>query len=194
MSRRNAESDTADGRDNIGLTVGFNLPIYRGKLEAGVREAEARAVADAKRYENLRDETYQEVKEAFAEARTRREILDLFRGTYLPRSRQALEVAATDYRVGKLDFLSLITAWRELLQVEVQIARVEADLGRALATLATLERSVGTQLSSDPSAVRGLENGAPPPPTGPGPFAPPDDSEGLKDKRGDGEPASAGER
>jgi len=167
MSRQNAMSAMADGRDNIGLVVGFNLPVYRGKLEAGVREAEAKAVADSKRYENLRDQTYEEVKQAFADARARREILDLFRKTYLPRSRQALEVASADYRAGNLDFLSLITAWRELLQVEVQIARLESDLGKALATL---ERSVGTQLAADPAVVDPAS--ITPPPAGPGPFAP----------------------
>lgn len=172
MSRQNAMSDMADGRDNVGLTVGFNLPIYRAKLEAGVREAEAKAVADSKRYENLRDETYQEVKEAFTEAKTRREILDLFQKTYLPRSRQALEAASTDYRAGSLDFLSLVTAWRELLQVEVQIARLESELGKALATL---ERSVGTQLTAVPSLVEPPPpnpTAIVPPPAGPGPFAP----------------------
>jgi outer membrane protein TolC len=172
MTRRDAMSDRADGKDNYGLTVGFNLPVYRGKLDAGVREAQARAVADARRFEDLRDATYQEVKDAFADATTRREILGLFRDTYLPRSKQALESAATDYRAGKLDFLTLITAWREVLDVEVQIARLEADLGRALAML---ERSVGTQLAdSDPAALRSLEETAPPPAppaAEPGPFS-----------------------
>jgi outer membrane protein TolC len=158
----------------VGLVVGFNLPIYRGKLDAAVREAEARVVADARRYEDLRDQTYEEVRAAYAEARGRLEVLDLFRSAYLPRSRQALEVAAADYRTGDLDFLSLNTAWRELLQVEVQIARSEAELNRALADL---ERAVGTQIAGDP-AVPLAPIGAdepPPPPGEPGPFeeAPP---------------------
>lgn len=174
MTRENAESDVADGRDNFGLVVGFNLPIYRGKLDAGVREAEARAVADAKRYEDLRDETLEEVKASFADAQARREVLGLFRDTYLGRSRQALEVAAVDYRTGDLDFLTLITAWRELLQVELQIVRVEADLGRAMATL---ERAVGTRLAEEPHASATLLEEAtepPPPAAGPGPFTPPE--------------------
>jgi outer membrane protein TolC len=173
MTRKDAMSDRADGRDNYGLVVGFNLPVYRGKLDAGVREAQARALSDSKRFEDLRDETYQEVKDAFTDATTRREILELFRDTYLPRSKQALESAAADYRAGKLDFLSLITAWRELLDVEVQIARLEADLGRALAML---ERSVGTHLvDSDPSSLRALDTSSPPPTPASGesgPFSP----------------------
>lgn len=173
MSRDNAASPAADGRDNVGLTVGFNLPVYRGKLDAAVREAEARAIADTRRLEDLRDETLEQVKSSYAEAEGRREVLDLFRGAYLPRSRQALEVATSDYVSGRLDFLSLITAWREVLQVELQIARYEAELGRALADL---ERAVGTQLASGPP-VAIPEDGTdePPPPIDEeGPFAQPD--------------------
>ena len=144
-------SPMADGRDNVGLIVGFNLPIYRRKLAAGVCEAQARAVADARRYDDLRDETYEEVKEFFVEARARRELVTLFRDVYLPRSEQALELAATDYQSGDQDFLTLVTAWRELLQVRLQVARLESELGRALAAL---ERVVGVQLNAHPPAPR----------------------------------------
>jgi outer membrane protein TolC len=172
MSREDNPSPMADGRDNIGLIVGFNLPIYRDKLHAGVREAEARAVANSRRYDSLRDETYEEVKALLAEAKARRDVIDLFRSGYLPRSRQALEVAASDYRAGNQDFITLITAWRELLQVELQIARFESELGQALAQL---ERVVGCQLNEhppDPAAAPTAADQPPPPPEGAGsPFA-----------------------
>ena len=45
------------------LFVGFNLPVYHSKLAAGVAEAQARAVADAKLYDAERDSTYREVKD-----------------------------------------------------------------------------------------------------------------------------------
>jgi outer membrane protein TolC len=172
MTREDNPSPMADGRDNIGLTIGFNLPVYRGKLQAGVREAEARAVANSRLYDDLRDETYEEVKSLLAEAKSRRDIIDLFRSGYLPRSRQALEIAASDYKAGNLDFLTLVTAWRELLQVELQIARFESELGRALAQL---ERVVGCQLNENPpapaSATTVPDSTPPPPPAdAPGPF------------------------
>ncbi len=181
MSRDNAMSPTADGKDNVGLFVGFNLPVYRGKLAAGVREAESRAIADAKLYEAERDRTYREVKDLLVQAKAQQDILGLFRTSILPRSEQALEVAASDYRTGNIDWLTLITAWREVLQIRLQIAQVEAELGKALASL---ERSVGTQLNQHPPA--GAEGhpapaAPPPPPAGPGPFqgpeAPPNDAE-----------------
>lgn len=181
MSRANAVSPIADGRDMVAFNIGFNLPIYRAKLAAGVREAEARAVANMKRYEYLRDQTLEEVKSLMAEAEARREVADLFRSGYLPRGRQALEVAANDYRTGNRDFVSLITAWRELLQIELQLARFETELGQALARL---ERVVGVQLNEHPPTpdaftmpIQPAPDQTPPPPLDdePGPFEPIDE-------------------
>jgi cobalt-zinc-cadmium efflux system outer membrane protein len=178
MTRENNPSPMADGRDNVGFVVGFNLPVYKKKLAAGVCEAEARAVADSRRYDDLRDETYEEVKELFLEAKARREVLELFRTQYVTRAEDALKLAANDYRVSKQDFVTLITALRELLTVRLQVARLESELGRALASL---ERIVGVQLNEHPPAPitaptetpAGQSPSPPPPPANTaGPFGP----------------------
>ncbi len=180
MTKRNAASPAADGRDNAGLFVGFNMPIYHKKLDAGVQEAQARTRADSQLFESERDKTYREIKDLMIQAKAQREILELLRARILPRSRQALEIAANDYRTGNVDYLTLISAWREVLQVELQIAQVESELGKALASL---ERAVGIELTAQ------AETPLPPPeaeirPSGrdasranilsnrPGPFAP----------------------
>ena len=52
MEKTNAETPrTASGQPNVGLFVGFNLPIYHKKLAAGVQEAQARAAADGQLFE-----------------------------------------------------------------------------------------------------------------------------------------------
>ena len=158
MTRENSPSPMADGRDNIGFVVGFNLPIYQKKLAAGVCEAEARAVADSRRYDDLRDETYEEVKELYLEAKARREVLELFRTGYLPRAEDVLKLAANDYRVGNQDFVTLLGALKELLTVRLQVARLESELGRALASL---ERVVGVQLNEHPPAPLAAPTDAP---------------------------------
>jgi hypothetical protein len=64
-----------------------------------------------------------------------------------------------------------VTTWRELLQVRLQIARLESELGRAVAAL---ERVVGVQLNAEPPAAAPATTpggGLPPPPAdGGGPF------------------------
>jgi outer membrane protein, heavy metal efflux system len=179
MEKTNAVTPrTASGFPNVGLFVGFNLPVYRQKLAAGVCEAEARAVADAKLYDAERDATYREVKDLLTQARTQRDIIELFRVSILPKSEQALKLATTDYQAGNVDYVTLITAWREVLQIQLQIAQVEAELGKALASL---ERAVGVQLNEHPPQPRGPTGPAtapissPPPPASeaPGPFRSP---------------------
>ena len=176
VSLANSVARNANGHDNIGLFVGFNLPIYRSKLDAAVREAEFRAVADARRYDDLRDQTYEEVKDLFVQAQALRETIDLFRGSILPKSEQALDVARNDYTTGEQDFVSLLTVWQQVLRVELQLARFESDLGK---TLASLERVVGCGLNANPpgsSPPLDAEGDAPPPPpeADTGPFASPD--------------------
>ena len=174
LSLENSVGLRATGNDNIGLFLSFNLPIYREKLDAAVREAEYRAVADSRRYEDLRDQTYEEVKELMVRARSLREIIDLFRASILPKSEQALEVARNDYTTGAQDFVSLITVWQQVLRIELQVARLETDLGKALASL---ERVVGCQLNAHPPAESpghdSVPDTDPPPPSdpdGPSPF------------------------
>jgi outer membrane protein TolC len=151
MEKTNAQTPrTAGGFPNVGLFVGFNLPVYHSKLAAGVAEAEARAVADAKLYDAERDSTYREVKDLMTQARAQRDIIELFRASILPKSEQALSAAASDYRLGNVDYVTLITAWREVLQIQLQVAQVEAELGKALASL---ERAVGVQLNEHPPAA-----------------------------------------
>lgn len=168
MEKTNAVTPrTASGMPNVGLFVGFNLPVYRKRVAAGVGEAQTRAAADSALYEAERDQAHREVKNAFSQVRTQRNILDLLRTSNLPRSRQILDAATSDYRTGAIDYLSLLGAWREVLQVELQVAQVETELAKALATL---EGAVGIELNNHPIDPAAHAPAGPPPPEGRGPF------------------------
>jgi outer membrane protein, heavy metal efflux system len=150
MTRQNAQSPTANGADNVGLAVSFNLPVYRGKIAAGVCEAESRAVADSRRYDAERDRTYRQVKELLVQAKAQRELIELLQTVILPKSTQALELTVNAYKLGELDYVTLNTARLELLQIQLQLARLEAEQGKAVASL---ERVVGVELSANPPAA-----------------------------------------
>ncbi len=176
MEKTNAATPrTASGFPNVGLFVAFNLPVYRDKYRAGVCEAKERAIADAKLYEAQRDETQSEIADLMTQARVQQNVLGLLRDQILPRTRQTLENAGGDYGKGNVDFAALISALREVLQVQLQIAQVEAELGKALAAL---ERAVGCQINDHPPApeaatTAGPATSPPPPPPPPpagGPF------------------------
>ena len=81
--------------------------------------------------------------------RIRQNIINLLRKNNLPAAEQVLKLTSGEYRasVAGVDLLSLISAWRDLLQVELQIAQIESELGK---TLASLERAVGAQFNEHP--------------------------------------------
>jgi outer membrane protein, heavy metal efflux system len=168
MEKTNAVTPrTASGSPNVGLFVGFNLPVNRAKYRASVGEAQERTLADAKLYEAQRDETYSEIHDFMVQARVQQNVLTLLRDSILPRAEQALELSGKDYSAGNVDLPTVLSAQRETLQVQVQIAQIEAELGKALASL---ERAVGCQLNEHPPAASTAP--VPPPPSTNGPFRP----------------------
>ena len=83
----------ANGRDAFLAGATMNIPIYRKRLDAGVREAEARSVAAAREYDSLRDQTHEEVKDVFAQLRSQRDLLYLFREDIIPKADQTFRVS-----------------------------------------------------------------------------------------------------
>jgi outer membrane protein TolC len=183
MEKTNAQSPRfAGGFPNVGLYVGFNLPVYHKRLAAGVVEAQARAIADAKLYDAERDSAYREVKDLFTQAQAQRSILGYFQTGILPKAEQSLETATSGYETRTVDFPTLITAWREVLQIQLQIAQVESELGKAVASL---ERAVGAQINANPPTNPAVPEAAPiPPPESSSPFRPASPRDGARPDRG----------
>lgn len=174
MEKTNAVTPkTASGFPNVGLFVGFNLPVNRAKYRASVGEAQERTLADAKLYEAQRDETYSEIHDFMVQARVQQNVLNLLRDSILPRAEQALELAGKDFGAGNVDLPTVLSAQRETLQVQVQVAQIEGELGKALASL---ERAVGCQINDHPPAAARADatiptpTPLPPPPSTAGPF------------------------
>ena len=98
-------------------------------------------------------------------------ILSLLRDSILPRAKDTLELAKSDYQASNVDIATVLSAQREVLQVEIQVAQVEAELGKALALL---ERAVGTRINErtlEPTPTE-ASNPSSPPATFTTPFEP----------------------
>jgi outer membrane protein TolC len=160
MSAAGAMAPTADGIDDVGIGMMVDVPIYRKRLAAGVREAEAQTVASVREYDSLRDGTVQEVKDLFAQSTSQYDLVRLFRDDIIPKSQQTLEVSQAAYQVGDVDFLQLIDNWQQLLRFQIAYYRLESQLQQSLAML---ERVVGGQIQT----VAPSERGSPAPPTQP---------------------------
>ncbi len=143
MTSEGAMAPTADGIPDVGIGMMVNVPIYRKRLDAAVREAEAQTVATARSYDALRDKTAQEVKDLFVQATSQYELARIFRDDIIPKADQTLRVSIAAYEAGRTDFLQLIDNWRQLLRFRVMYHRLESQLQQ---TLASLDRVVGGQL------------------------------------------------
>ncbi|WP_246151971.1 TolC family protein [Rubripirellula reticaptiva] len=135
-------SPVANGHDNINFTVGVTLPIWRDKINAGVSEAAHNRSSTTLRQEAERDRLRGTLRRQVASAYAAIEQHKLFRERLIPRTEQTLEITTADYQGKKADFTDLIATYRELLSLQVQVARTEATLA---STLAGIERTVGCQ-------------------------------------------------
>lgn len=141
MSGNGMNNSMNSGGDALLLGIGVNLPIYRQRLDAGVREAEAQAVASARQYDALRDQTQEEVKDLFVQLQSQQELLRLLREEIVPKADQTFEVSLRAYEVGDVTFLQLVDNWRQLLRFQIATHRQEAQLRQSLARL---ERILGS--------------------------------------------------
>jgi len=133
----------ANGHDNVGFVVGINLPIWHDKLSAGVREAQNRQAESAQLLQVAKDDILRHVRRLSVQALALEQQVALYRKEIVPRADQTLRVAAADYKVGKVDALTVLDNYTQLLRFQIQQVRLEAALGQVLASL---ERAVGGQL------------------------------------------------
>ncbi|MFN3193965.1 MAG: TolC family protein [Aureliella sp.] len=136
----NVISPVADGRDNINFSVGVSLPIWRDKINGGVREAAHQRNSTIHLREAERDRLRGQLRRKVAAAYASIEQLELFRDRLIPKTEQTLEIATIDYQGKRAEFAELIATYRELLNYQVQVARAQASLA---STMAQIEKDVG---------------------------------------------------
>ena len=121
--------------------VGLSLPIWRGKLRAGVAEAEAmRAMSEA----DLRAMTRMIEGDAAAAAgalQAARDRQAALTSDVLPRARLAIEPAVASYASGQLPLVSVIEAVQALWLVQSDLLAADTQLGLAWARLG---RAIGS--------------------------------------------------
>lgn len=130
-----------NGKNALTLSVGVNIPLWRGKYRAGVRRATEETLAQRRSYEAMQNEVAFAVHDQVARLDTLRGQVRLFDDVLIPQAEEALRSTESAYQTGQVGVLDLLDSERVLLQVRLGNARQEADL---LIALAELERAVGT--------------------------------------------------
>lgn len=126
------------GSDTLAGTVSFSLPIRRGRIAAGVREAEARAGAASLQVQAQEYGLEAELKQALFVHRDSLRRASLYGGTLLPKARQSLASTEAAYRAGEAGFSDLVDAQRVLLEFALAHERAAADRAQAVARIRTL--------------------------------------------------------
>lgn len=138
------EETQKDLRPQVGVTV--NVPIYRGRLNAAVREALFRLKQRQAEYEQRRLDIGYEVANAYELVEESRRTVAIYSARIIPVSQQNIAAASANYDVGKVSFLELATAQRQSIELR---RKQEEALATYHIRLAELVRVVGGSLPSN---------------------------------------------
>jgi outer membrane protein TolC len=131
------------GKDPYSVMVGVNLPIWLGRRNAAVNEAEETIVANQRSYENLANNVKAEIVDFYFQIETTGKTLDLYEQGLIAQAESSLQSALAAYRTGRLDFLNLLDAERMLLQFNLGYVKELANYNKQVAAI---ERAVGGEL------------------------------------------------
>lgn len=121
--------------------LGVSLPVWRGKLHAGVAETQAMermARADLEATQNMIEG---EVMSAYYNVVAEKTRYSLLRNDVLARTNQSISPMLSGYATGLLPLVSLIEAVRMLLMTEMELIQAEVSVG---SYWVRLKRAMGT--------------------------------------------------
>jgi len=90
------------------------------------------------RERSLYNETFARITEVRAQAERARSLSELYATSVLPQARAAVESALSAYRVGSVDYMTLVNNQLTVNRYEIETVRLVADYRRAVAELETL--------------------------------------------------------
>jgi outer membrane protein, heavy metal efflux system len=135
----------AMGTERMGSAmIGFSVPIFAGRRQLRMRE-EAAAMESMAGAElaAVRAEVDSRIGQLLADLERARTLITLYRNDVIPQAEASVESSFSSYRVGAVDFMTLVDAQMTANRYEQELYALIADYGRALAEL---EGTVGRVL------------------------------------------------
>ena len=129
-----------NGKDTLNFTVGVNIPVFRSRIDAGVREAKARVSAAREAHRGTLLDVDLAIRTIGLELTTVDEQIALYENALLQQAEQALRSTEEAYSTGTTGVLDLLDSEEVLLEVRLGLARLESDYLKALARM---ERAIG---------------------------------------------------
>jgi outer membrane protein TolC len=134
--------------DMASLMLGVRVPLWAGARQLPMRR-ELQAMATMREAEalDLTNETFAGVAELRAEAERAQNLSRLYANEILPQAYASVESALSAYRVGRVDYLTLVDNEMTVNRYEIERNRLAADYQRAVAELEAL---VGSEVGGGP--------------------------------------------
>jgi outer membrane protein TolC len=152
---------TSTKTENMGsLMIGASIPIFARDRQSQTRnEAEAMRAMALADVNAMRADTRGKIGEAYANLTAARTLAHLYRTTVLPQAEATVASALASYRVGKLDFMTLLDDQMTVNRYRQELLGREADEGKAWAEL---EMLTGRELidANSIAVVAGASNNA----------------------------------
>ena len=135
-----ANGMTATRTENMAsLMIGASIPIFARDRQYQMRsEAEAMKAMALADVNAMRAETRGKIGEAYADLTRARDLARLYRTTVIPQAEATVSSALSSYRVGKVDFMTLLDDQMTVNKYRQELYRLEADEGKAWAELEML--------------------------------------------------------
>ena len=143
-----------NGKDPVIAVISLNLPLWRDKYDAGVREARARYYAARQDKKEKTNSLSSQLKMVSYRLRDARRKIDLYGEALLPKARESLKVTESSYLAATGSFTDLIDAQRIFLEFALAHERALADHAQSLARL---EMLVGREISDSGSDNQAYE-------------------------------------
>ncbi|HEX5499193.1 MAG TPA: TolC family protein, partial [Thermomicrobiales bacterium] len=137
----------ASQRGQMGLNM--NVPLYRDKRYAAVREVQWRLSQRRAEYEQRIDDIHREVQTAYERFDEAQQTVGLYAERILPAARKNVESSLAAYESGRGDFLRLVAAQRQFIVLAERYQQSIADYHRRRIEL---ERVIGQPLDRATSA------------------------------------------
>lgn len=129
-----------DGQDAWMGMVAVNLPVWQGRIKAGVDEAREKLASSEDVYRDVKNTVAFQVKDELFQLRTCEELLNVYENALIPQAEESLKASQAGYETGKADFLDLIDSERILLNFKIAYYKAISEYEKSIADL---ERAVG---------------------------------------------------
>lgn len=140
------------GTERMGsLMLGFTVPVFAGRRQLQLRtEAAAMSRVAHAEHAEARAQVNARITELVAELDRARTLITLYRSEVLPQAEANITSSLASYRVGRVDFMTLVDAQMSANRYAQELYGLLAEYG---AGIAELEMTIGRELPATPDTI-----------------------------------------